>query len=101
MNFACAGSETGRVLHATMNRTYDFIEGIIGLVVVVGVIGWGLFCMLRRSYDPAKMLFKCAITIPFVIFCIWTAGHIGIVGPFLIVFMAIVMSIMWTPHIGE
>ncbi len=51
--------------------------------------------------DPAKILFKWGFTIPFVIFCIWLAGRMGAFGPFLIVFMGIVLSIMWTPHISE
>ena len=47
------------------------------------------------------MLFKLAFTIPFVILCIWVAAHMGIAGPFLIVFMAVVLSYMWTPHLAE
>ena len=33
--------------------------------------------------------------------CIWAAHELGPWGPFLIVFMAVVLSPMWTPHIGE
>jgi TolA-binding protein len=84
-----------------MSRTFDIIFGTAVLVVSIGIVAFGFFFLLKRSYDPAKMFFKWAFTIPFVIFCIWAAGHMGVAGPFLIVFMAVVLSPMWAPHIGE
>jgi tetratricopeptide (TPR) repeat protein len=84
-----------------MDRTFDIVLGTVGLVVAIGLVGVGFFFMLKKSYDPAKMLFKFVFTIPFVIFCIWFGVKIGLAGPFLIVFMAVVLSFMWTPHIGE
>ncbi|MGP8119106.1 MAG: hypothetical protein ACLP8B_01110 [Xanthobacteraceae bacterium] len=47
-----------------MSTTYKIVEGTIGLVVILGIIGWGFFRMLKRSYDPAQVLFKLAITVP-------------------------------------
>lgn len=84
-----------------MDRTFDIVLGTVGLIVAIGLVGAGFFFMLKKSYDPGKMLFKCAFTIPFVIFCIWFGVKLGPFGPFLIVFMAVVLSFMWTPHIGE
>jgi len=84
-----------------MSRTFDIILGTTVLVISIGVIGWAFFYLLKRSYDPAKMLFKCAFTIPFVFFCIKFGVALGAFGPFLIVLMAVVLSFMWTPHIGE
>ena len=85
----------------TMSTTYKIVEGTIGLVVILGVIGWGFFRMLKRSYDPAKVLFKVAITVPLVIACFITAIKLSFFGPFVIVFLGVVMTVMWTPHIGE
>jgi len=62
---------------------------------------WLTVRALKRSEDPAKIIFKWGFTIPFVLFCIWMAHLMGPFGPFLIVFMGIVLSVMWTPHISE
>ncbi len=84
-----------------MSATFKIVEGMIGLVVILAVIGWGFFRMLKRSYDPEKMILKWAITIPLVIVCLTAAANTGIFGPFVIVFLGVVMSVMWAPHIGE
>jgi tetratricopeptide (TPR) repeat protein len=47
------------------------------------------------------VLFKWIITIPLVIGCLAAAANMGIFGPFVIVFLGVVMTVMWTPHIGE
>jgi tetratricopeptide (TPR) repeat protein len=84
-----------------MSTTYKIVEGMIGLVVILGVIGWGFFRMLKQSYDPAKVLFKLVITVPLVIACFIAAIELSFFGPFVIVILGVAMSIMWTPHIGE
>lgn len=84
-----------------MQRTFDIVLGSVGLVIAIGLVGWLFFFMLKKSDEPGKMLFKWAFTVPFIIFCIWLGGKMGPFGPFLIVFMAVVLSFMWTPHIGE
>jgi tetratricopeptide (TPR) repeat protein len=84
-----------------MSTTYKIVEGTIGLVVILGVISWGFFRMLKRSYDPPKIILKWTITIPLVIFCFTAAANTGIYGPVVILVLAIVMSVMWAPHIGE
>jgi tetratricopeptide (TPR) repeat protein len=47
------------------------------------------------------MILKWAITIPLVIVCFVAAANTGIFGPFVMVFLAVAMSVMWAPHIGE
>jgi tetratricopeptide (TPR) repeat protein len=84
-----------------MQRIFDIVLGTIGTLVALGLVGWGFFLMLKKSYDPLKMLFKVAFTIPFTIGCIYFAIKMGPFGPFLIVFMAVILSLMWTPHLGE
>ncbi len=84
-----------------MSRAFDIILGTSVLVAVLAIGGWIFFRILKRSYDPAEMILKVVITVPLTIFCIIAAGHLGIFGPFVIVFLAVVMSIMWTPHISE
>jgi tetratricopeptide (TPR) repeat protein len=84
-----------------MSATFKIVEGMIGLLVILGIIGWGFFRMLKRSYDPPKIILKWAITVPLVIVGFSTATQAGYVGPAIIAFLGIIMTIMWAPHIGE
>jgi TolA-binding protein len=84
-----------------MSTTYKIVEGTIGLVVILGIIGWGLFRMLKRSYDPAQVLFKLAITVPLVIACFIGAIKLSFLGPLVMIILGVAMTVMWTPHIGE
>jgi tetratricopeptide (TPR) repeat protein len=84
-----------------MHRTSDIITGILGLVVAVALVTAGIIYMLKKSAEPSKIFYKLLFTVPFVAGCLWLGPRILFGGPFLIVFMAVVMSFMWTPHIGE
>jgi tetratricopeptide (TPR) repeat protein len=83
-------------MSGTLQTVLDAILSIFGLAF----IGWILIRSLKRTEDPAKLLFKSAFTLVFVIFCIRFASQMGPFGPFLIVFMGVIVSIMWTPHIA-
>lgn len=74
---------------------------VAGAVLTIGLVGWGLFLALKRSDQPLAILVKLAFTIPFSGACILAAHALGPFGPFLIVFMGVVLSYLWTPHIGE
>ena len=80
----------------TLQTIVDSAFSLFGLVFVV----WLLIRAFKRTEDPSKLLFKSVFTLVFVVFCIRTGAQLGIVGPFVIVFMGIVMSVMWTPHIA-
>lgn len=69
--------------------------------MATGLVGAGFFMAIKRSYSPGRMLIKCLFTIPFVLGCLLSAIKMGPYGPFLIVFMAVVLSFLWTPHIAE
>jgi hypothetical protein len=84
-----------------MQRILDIVTGMAGLVLAIGLVGWGIYHTLRKSDAPGKMFLKLAFTVPFVLGCLWLAHVMGPYGPFLIVFMAVVLSLLWTPHIGE
>ena len=95
------GGKPGDCLCTAMHRTFDFVLGISGLLIAVALVGLGIYYTLKKSEAPTKMFLKLAFTVPFVFGCIWFAHLLGPFGPFLIVFMAVVLSIMWTPHIAE
>jgi tetratricopeptide (TPR) repeat protein len=47
------------------------------------------------------MIFKCVVTLVLSLVCLSFAVGLGVFGPFVIVFLGIVLSVMWTPHLGE
>ena len=43
---------------AAMHRAFDIVLGTAGLVVTIGLVGWLFFFMLKKSDEPAKLIFK-------------------------------------------
>ena len=84
-----------------MRHIFDYLVGLVGVIIAVSLVGWGFYGMIKRSDDPWKMIFKWLFTIPFVFIIIKFAHDLGPFGPFLIVLMGVVLSLMWTPHIAE
>ncbi|HUA37817.1 MAG TPA: hypothetical protein VMA35_05380 [Candidatus Sulfopaludibacter sp.] len=84
-----------------MSQTLKITVETAFLTVGLACLVWLTVRGLKRAEDPAKILFKWGFTVPFVIFCIWMAHKLGPFGPFLIVAMGVVLSVMWTPHISE
>ena len=83
-----------------MHGTRDIVLGTIGTVVALALVGWGVFYGIKKSHDPKTLALKLAFTIPFALGCLWGAHRLGPFGPFLIVFMAVVLAYLWTPHIS-
>jgi len=51
---------------------------IAGLVVAAGVIGWVLFWCLKRSDDPARLVFKWVLTAPVLsVLVLWVGPKVG------------------------
>jgi hypothetical protein len=75
----------------------NFSLSLLGL----GFLVWLTIRSLKRSDDPLKLALKWVVTIPFIALCLFYGARIGPFGPFVIVFMAVVLSFMWTPHISE
>ena len=84
-----------------MSHTITLVVNVSLSLLGLGFLVWLSVRTLKRSGDPMKLVFKWAVTIPFVAVCLFYGARIGPFGPFLIVLMAIVMSFMWTPHISE
>ena len=84
-----------------MSRTFDIVLGTVATLVAMGLVGVGVFYAIRKSYDPGRVTVKLLFTVPFAVACIVVGVKMGPYGPFLIVFMGVVLSYMWTPHIAE
>src|SRR4051794_28385028 len=90
-----------------MPRPLSIAVGLLMLLGAFGGILWFIWWTIKRSDDPPKMIFKWGLT--FLIFGLFGLAVIKEVGfseagafivPFVCVFIGIVMSITWAPHLG-
>jgi tetratricopeptide (TPR) repeat protein len=81
----------------TIKISVEVALSIAGLACLI----WLTIRALKRAEDPARILFKWGITIPFILIGLWVAQRSTIFGPILIAAMGVVLSIIWAPHISE
>lgn len=99
-----------------MHGVFNIILGTAGLIVAVGLVGMGIFLMVTKNYAPAKTIFKIVGSAVLVTldsyFIHYEARHLhgGVTfdnfGTALlmlgsIVACALILSIMWTPHLSD
>ena len=85
-----------------MNQTYDIIRGTLLLLVFLLVTGLVLFRWLKRSKDdPGVLIIKWILTVPLVALAFLSVKLFSWAGPFVIVFCAVILSIMWTPNLAS
>lgn len=80
---------------------FDIVLETLGTVIALSLVGGGLFWAIKQSMEPGKIVLKLLFTLPFAVGCLWSAHKAGPYGPFFVAVMGIVLSILWTPHIGE
>jgi Tetratricopeptide repeat len=85
-----------------MQRAFDIVLGTAGLVVTIGGVGWLFYFTLKRSYEPAKLIFKWIFTALVGGFFFFTIAPEGEKGGFdaiqaiiLTLICGIVMAITW------
>lgn len=44
------------------HRTYEIVRGTVLLAIALSILGWFLVRCLKRSEDPARLLFKYMLT---------------------------------------
>jgi len=84
-----------------MSRIFNILLGSAVLLAALGLAFWFVVRTIRRAPDPARMTFNWILTVPLVFLCIMAVPWFGPFGPFLIVFCAVVFSIVWTPSIAS
>jgi tetratricopeptide (TPR) repeat protein len=83
-----------------MHHLGQFIRGLLILLVPLVLLGWFIVRTVRRAEDPVQIIVKWVITLPLALLCVNSVRLFGPAGPFFIVFCAIILSILWTPHLG-
>ena len=56
------------------DRIFHIIRGTLILLVAAGLVGWIFWQCLKRSDDPARLVFKWVLTLPIVWFIIFRLG---------------------------
>jgi tetratricopeptide (TPR) repeat protein len=90
------------------HRTFEIVRGIVLLALAIGAIGWCLVRCLKRSDDPARLIFKWILTVPVVLgLLLWvgpfaTSSQAGaFIGVPLAAACGIVLAIIWRHNIAE
>jgi tetratricopeptide (TPR) repeat protein len=108
------GAEDGG--SAVMHVTLDIALRLAGLVLATGLVGLGLFFMVKKSDEPGKMLGKIAFSALLMAGIGWfvhsrlgkmeeglSMGNMGncllIMGAFGV--CGFILSILWTRHLGD
>jgi tetratricopeptide (TPR) repeat protein len=90
------------------SRTFEIVRGTVLLAVALSAMGWFLFRCLKRSDDPARLLFKWILTALVIGFMIWKVGPIvgagGYGGAFIGIpstaVCGIVLTIIWRHNLA-
>src|ERR1041385_794588 len=83
-----------------MHLTREFLRGLLIILLVVAFGVWVITYSIRTAEFPVRMTVKWVLTL-------LVGGVVGVaihllspITPFIIVFCAIILSYLWTPHLG-
>jgi outer membrane protein assembly factor BamD (BamD/ComL family) len=92
-----------------VNTTYHIIRGTVLLILVIGLGGWALFHVLKRSEDPARLVFKWILTAVVIGLMMWKVAPLvgggGYDGAFigipLTAVCGLALAIIWRHNIAS
>jgi len=98
-------SNQSRMTH----RTYEIVRGIVLLAIASSAIGWCMWRCLKRSDDPARLIFKWILTVPVVCgLLFWVGGPFAtsseagaFIGVPLMAVGGIVLTAIWRHNIAS
>jgi tetratricopeptide (TPR) repeat protein len=82
-----------------MQLNKEFIRGLFIIALAGGLVLWWIVHTVRQSADPVRMIVKWVITLPVTALMLFAVHLFGPFGTFVIVGCAVVLSVLWTPHI--
>lgn len=83
-----------------MSETYEIVRGTALLLTFLAVMALVLMRWLRRSQDdPGRLVTKWIITAFLAPLAFAAIPLFGPIGPLVIVFCAVVLSVLWTPNL--
>jgi len=84
-----------------MHLTGEFIRGLLILILFAALVVWLVVHTIRNAEEPKHMAIKWAITLPLAALIVLSLKLLGPLAPFLIALCGIVLSYLWTPHLGS
>jgi tetratricopeptide (TPR) repeat protein len=89
-------------------RTFDIVRGIVLLVIALGFIGWVFVRCLKRSDDPARLIFKWILTVPVVLGMLFWVGPLAtqseggaFIGVPLLAACGLVLAAIWRHNLAD
>ncbi len=91
------------------DRIGDIVLGTMVLAIALGAIGWFMFRCLKRTDDPARLIFKWILTGGVIACMIWVVGPIvgkgdhaaAFVGVPLTAVVGLALAIIWRHNIAD
>ena len=91
------------------HRTYEIVRGTVLLALALSAVGWCMVRCLKRSDDPARLIFKWILTAGVIGFLLRVVGPIvaegGYVGAFagipLTAVCGLVLAIIWRHNLAD
>ncbi|MGO8931559.1 MAG: outer membrane protein assembly factor BamD [Limisphaerales bacterium] len=90
------------------HRTYEIVRGTVLLAITLGAVGWCMWRCLKRSDDPARLIFKWILTVPLVCGLVFWLGPFAtssqagaLIGVPLAAAAGIVFCIIWRHNIAN
>lgn len=88
-----------------MHLSLKLVVGVLGGAVALAALGWLAVRCLKRTQDPASLIFKWVLTVTLVGAVWWLAAQLrhswGALAVVLIgVVVGVVISTLWAPHLG-
>jgi len=84
-----------------MHLTGEFIRGLLILILFGALVVWLIIHTIRNAEEPKRMAIKWAISLPLAALIVLSLKLLGPLAPFLIALCGIVLSYLWTPHLGS
>jgi tetratricopeptide (TPR) repeat protein len=91
------------------DRTYQIARGIVLLAIAVAALGWFMWRCLKRSEDPARLVFKWILTLPVIGVLIFWVGPMVADGGYTAAFAGIpatavcgiMLTIIWRHNLAD
>jgi tetratricopeptide (TPR) repeat protein len=87
---------------------YHIVRGTVLLALALSAVGWFMVRCLKRSEDPARLIFKWILTAPVICGLIWWVGPLvarddpsAVVGVLVAAVCGLVLTIIWRHNIAD
>src|SRR2546429_8824343 len=84
-----------------MHLTAEFVRGLLIFILFGALVVWLIIHTIRNAEEPKRMAIKWAITLPLAALIVLSLKLLGPLAPLLIALCGIVLSYLWTPHLGS